>query len=238
MTRQATRIAVTCSFAGVLVLATSSCAGLDARRSTVPPVPARSEAPRVRLMQLNFGREAAFGTCVEPACPHVTRKTLAVTEAAHRPVAPQPGQQHDVPSASPSDGDRHSTVEPPPAEPTARDDEIDTHEVVVTFGAGSAHLTVDARARLAESVALARESGRIVIHGRTDSTGDPRLNESLAFARALAVRDFIRDQVPDLPNIIGINAKGNCCFTASNDTRDGRARNRRVEVVFSPAGDA
>jgi outer membrane protein OmpA-like peptidoglycan-associated protein len=83
---------------------------------------------------------------------------------------------------------------------------------------------------------LARESDRIVISGRTDSVGPEEFNQQLALARAMAVRNFIRDAVPDLPNVIAIDAKGRCCFIASNDDEGGRSRNRPVEVVFTSSG--
>ena len=79
-------------------------------------------------------------------------------------------------------------------------------------------------------------TGRIVISGRTDSVGPEEFNQQLALARAMAVRNFIRDAVPDLPNVIAIDAKGRCCFIASNDDEGGRSRNRRVEVVFTSSG--
>ena len=89
---------------------------------------------------------------------------------------------------------------------------------------------------LRRSLHLARESDRIVISGRTDNIGPDGINQQLALARALAVRNFIRDVVPDLPNVIAIDAKGRCCFIAPNDDESGRSRNRRVEVVFTSSG--
>jgi outer membrane protein OmpA-like peptidoglycan-associated protein len=116
-----------------------------------------------------------------------------------------------------------------------RADPADTH-ILLTFPFGSAALTAESRQTLRRSLRLARESDRIVISGRTDSVGPDEVNQQLALARALAVRNFIRDAVPDLPNVIAIDAKGRCCFVASNDDESGRSRNRRVEVVFTSMG--
>ena len=66
--------------------------------------------------------------------------------------------------------------------------------------------------------------------------GSDEVNQKLALARALAVRNYIRDAVPDLPNVIVIDAKGRCCFIAPNDSEGGRSKNRRVEVVFLSTG--
>ena len=116
-----------------------------------------------------------------------------------------------------------------------RADPTDTH-ILLSFPFGSAALTAESRQTLRRSLRLARESDRIVISGRTDSVGPDEVNQQLALARALAVRNFIRDAVPDLPNVIAIDAKGRCCFVASNDDESGRSRNRRVEVVFTSMG--
>jgi outer membrane protein OmpA-like peptidoglycan-associated protein len=108
----------------------------------------------------------------------------------------------------------------------------------VSFPFGSASLTDGSKLALNKALPSARAAARIVISGRTDSVGDQKANEALALSRALAVREYLRDQLPDLPNIISIDAKGRCCFIASNDTADGRAKNRRVEVAFVGKGGA
>jgi outer membrane protein OmpA-like peptidoglycan-associated protein len=70
------------------------------------------------------------------------------------------------------------------------------------------------------------------IEGHTDSTGSFDHNMRLSEARAAAVRDFLFDQ--------GIAAKrmkvkgyGPDRPIASNETTDGRAKNRRVEIVIA-----
>ena len=70
----------------------------------------------------------------------------------------------------------------------------------------------------------AKKADRIVISGRTDAIGDVKVNEALAMARALAVRDCIRTVAPDIRATIAIDAKGRCCFVASNSDEDGRDR--------------
>ena len=51
-------------------------------------------------------------------------------------------------------------------------------------------------------------------------------------ARALTVRAHLRRTRPALPATLTVQARGACCFIASNDTVAGRAQNRRVEVVY------
>jgi outer membrane protein OmpA-like peptidoglycan-associated protein len=109
-------------------------------------------------------------------------------------------------------------------------EKVETH-VLVTFASSSAFLADDAKGRLRQVLPFARTANRIVISGRTDDVGDKGVNEKLALARALAVRNFLRDEAPDLPGVISIDARGLCCFVAPNDP-PGRAKNRRVELVF------
>lgn len=230
MTRRLAGFAVTASFAVVLMLTNTSCASLQPDGTAkAASHPARSAA-RQRLVQLSFGRDAAFGVCVEPACPAVTPKTLP---APMRPVVhrePAEDVRSSPPPADPPPPAR--APEPQVAAPPA------TKHVVIGFPFGSSELTAEAGGALSAAIPVARASDRIVISGRTDSVGDQKVNERLALARAIAVRNFIRDQVPDLPNIISIDAKGRCCFIATNETQHGRARNRRVEIVFTSQGGA
>lgn len=235
MNLRLTRIAVACGFAVALVAATASCSfplRAHEAQAQAPTAPVRP-AP-LRIVQLSFGQNAYFAACAEPACPALTPKTLPGPAAL--PVA---ATATDLSSHGVAVG---AAVEPSPLAPpraapasASRADPADTH-ILLTFPFGSAALTAESRQTLRRSLRLARESDRIVISGRTDSVGPDEVNQQLALARALAVRNFIRDAVPDLPNVIAIDAKGRCCFVASNDDESGRSRNRRVEVVFTSMG--
>ena len=196
-------------------------------------------APRQRLAQFHFGREAAFGVCADPACPQLTRKTLAVAPAVVQPVAlrePQPPALVPTPIS-----DAALSVSLPRAgETSAPSEQTDVAfaRTVVNFPFASSALTSAARATLATAIRYARTSERIVISGRTDAVGDVESNEALALARALAVRNHFRDIAPDLAATIAIDAKGRCCFVASNADDAGRSKNRRVEIVFTSRGGA
>jgi outer membrane protein OmpA-like peptidoglycan-associated protein len=205
---------------------TAACTSLLGSRNE-PVVASRAAEPArpQRIAQLAFGREARFAVCVEPACPKITPKTLAVASidaaaAVDRTVALQ--------AAAPPPPSREERPVTPSPDPEPREERVTVH-----FVFGSATLTDDGRRALRAAMPLARSSDRIVINGRTDSVGADAANQQLAFARALAVREFIRTQAPDLPHVIAINARGNCCFVADNATVEGRQKNRRVEVVFN-----
>lgn len=240
MIRRLAELAVTGSFTGCLVLTCSSCASLqpvgqsaDGLAQGVQP------AAKQRLVQLHFGRDAVFGVCAEPACPQVTPKTLAVGAALSVPVALRESQRQTLPAIAAAE------APPPAALPERRDaaassapDDIPNHRVVVNFPFASAALTSATRATLIASVGHARSSEKIIISGRTDVVGDIATNEALALSRALAVRNYFRDVAPDLAATIAIDAKGRCCFVASNADEGGRSKNRRVEIVFTSRGGA
>ena len=58
------------------------------------------------------------------------------------------------------------------------------------------------------------------------------LNEVLARNRALAVRDYLHQKQLPEHTLIRVSFKGACCYVAANDTEEGRAANRRVEIEF------
>lgn len=84
----------------------------------------------------------------------------------------------------------------------------------------------------------ARPGWLIVVSGHTDNTGSVRLNQTLSLQRAEAVRHWMRD-TGDVPeSCFAVQGYGDSRPIASNDTPDGRARNRRVEISLVPQADA
>ena len=104
----------------------------------------------------------------------------------------------------------------------------------VLFTTGSAELSATARE------ALARFSGIVAsypeidfkIEGHTDSTGSAATNTELSLRRAITVRDYLIGQGVPAPRI-DVDGFGPDRPVADNSTADGRARNRRVEIVLS-----
>ncbi|MFP1843737.1 OmpA family protein [Lonsdalea quercina] len=78
----------------------------------------------------------------------------------------------------------------------------------------------------------------IVVSGHTDNTGSPKLNQMLSLRRAEAVRDWMRD-TGDVPeSCFAVQGYGESRPIATNDTPDGRALNRRVEISLVPQASA
>lgn len=102
----------------------------------------------------------------------------------------------------------------------------------VLFETGKAVLLPIARQRLQEvATALKDNSDRtIAIYGHTDSRGSDSKNMELSQARADAVRSFFIEQQIE-PSRITAVGKGEQEPIASNENAEGRANNRRVEIV-------
>ncbi|MDN8559102.1 OmpA family protein [Citrobacter werkmanii] len=78
----------------------------------------------------------------------------------------------------------------------------------------------------------------IVVTGHTDNTGDDSANQALSLKRAASVRDWMRD-TGDLPeSCFAVQGDGESRPVATNDTPEGRAQNRRVEISLVPQADA
>lgn len=78
----------------------------------------------------------------------------------------------------------------------------------------------------------------IVVSGHTDNTGNPQLNQTLSLKRAEAVRSWMRD-TGDVPeSCFAVQGYGESRPVATNDTPEGRALNRRVEISLVPQANA
>ena len=73
----------------------------------------------------------------------------------------------------------------------------------------------------------------IDVLGHTDSTGSDEYNQALSQRRAQSVSDYLSARGVALARI-GIRGYGESQPIASNDTDDGRAENRRVEIKVVP----
>ncbi len=107
----------------------------------------------------------------------------------------------------------------------------------VLFDTGSSTLKPVAREKLAKisGIVLAHPGLKLQIEGHTDSVGSDDFNQQLSERRSDTVRDFLAEQgVP--ASSMSAKGFGKSLPVASNDTPDGRQRNRRVELVVS--GDA
>jgi outer membrane protein OmpA-like peptidoglycan-associated protein len=104
----------------------------------------------------------------------------------------------------------------------------------VQFGSGTAALGASAREALARfSGIVASYPGlKFMVEGYTDDVGSVATNEALSLSRAIAVRDYLIAQGVAASKI-DVAGRGPENPIADNVTAEGRAQNRRVEIVMS-----
>jgi outer membrane protein OmpA-like peptidoglycan-associated protein len=108
----------------------------------------------------------------------------------------------------------------------------------VLFASGSAVLEPGAREKLSRlsGILLAYPGPyTLAIGGHTDSVGSDALNDKLSQARAESVRSYLLGAGIAPPHVTGAVGYGKRQPVADNGTVEGRARNRRVEIVIDDA---
>ncbi len=105
----------------------------------------------------------------------------------------------------------------------------------IEFGFGDATVSPASAAALDVAVEQLQECGtaRVRVSGHTDNIGPEGYNEGLSLRRAKAVRKYLLGAGIDAQRL-GVAGYGVADPIATNDTREGRARNRRVEIAPLP----
>ena len=109
----------------------------------------------------------------------------------------------------------------------------------VTFATNSATLSTNARDALtaASKTLVQYPDTTLTINGHTDNTGSDAINDPLSRNRAQSVASFLQSQ-----GVAGSRlttaGHGSRQPVASNATPEGRAQNRRVEILINPDQNA
>lgn len=134
-----------------------------------------------------------------------------------------------------------SWVPPPPPKPQPKPEPKTIRlDSMSLFDSGKYDLKPGSTRLLVNSLVgiKAKPGWLIVVSGHTDNTGNPKLNQTLSRERAEAVRDWMRD-TGDVPeSCFAVQGYGESRPIATNDTPDGRALNRRVEISLVPQVNA
>jgi len=129
-----------------------------------------------------------------------------------------------------------------PAETRAAGIEAETRKLIFEtvlsedkgqFKLGKADLPADATAALDTMVDQLKADKKAVwveIEGHTDNTGDKKMNERLGLARAEAVKRYLYEKHQIPLHKINVISYGEEKPIAPNNTKDGRAQNRRVVI--------
>jgi outer membrane protein OmpA-like peptidoglycan-associated protein len=135
---------------------------------------------------------------------------------------------------------RHKFLPPPPAPPApvvaqAAPPPPMAKKIVlrgVNFDFDKSTLRPDAIPILDEAarVLVAEPGLQVSVEGHTDSRGTDAYNDALSLRRANTVRQYLADHGVDAGRL-SVVGHGESKPVASNDTDDGRAQNRRVELL-------
>ena len=103
------------------------------------------------------------------------------------------------------------------------------------FRSGSARLDRNGRSAIGQiAQALANLPYiRIMVEGHTDNQGDPAQNWELSLDRALAVARELQQQGVG-PDQLVVAGRGEYAPKSTNTTENGRALNRRTDIILSP----
>jgi outer membrane protein OmpA-like peptidoglycan-associated protein len=109
----------------------------------------------------------------------------------------------------------------------------------VLFASGKSDLLGDAQVKLngvADALTQQDPDSKMVVEGHTDSQGKAAYNQDLSQRRAQVVRDYLvsRGIASDRVTSQGF---GSSRSVADNSSAEGRANNRRVEIVVTPKTD-
>jgi OmpA-OmpF porin, OOP family len=133
--------------------------------------------------------------------------------------------------------DRVETMFPPNQAVVLRQgDSLILRLIGLNFASGSASLTADHEGILGtvkQALASFPEAS-IIIEGHTDSFGSDAANQELSQARAEAVLRYLLANSPISPADVRAFGDGESRPVANNETPEGRARNRRIDIIIYP----
>jgi len=105
----------------------------------------------------------------------------------------------------------------------------------VLFASGKYALLASAESKLSQVAAVLKEQpdNKIVVEGHTDSRGGDQMNQELSRNRADSVRQYLVNNGVS-GDQISASGLGSSRPVADNKSAEGRADNRRVEIVVTP----
>lgn len=197
--------------------------------------------PRTSLLLVSLGVawslivvSGSWWTAQSHEAARAIRAELTLPKASSTPTASMP-----TASASPhvtAEPERTPSESPTPsraASPTPAAAALDAvlRELgPIRFDGGSVAVTRDARDSLAKLVPVVQPGVSVRLVGHTDNGQNDRARQRLALARAEAVRDLLIEYGLS-PDQVTAESRSDFEPVASNDSREGRALNRRVEII-------
>ena len=167
--------------------------------------------------------KSPFGACWRagywtPAMANSECDPDLVPKPAAAPVAPREGAPTPPPPP------------PPPAKPKPVAEKI-TFAADVLFDFDKATIKPEGKSKLDELAGKVKDINLevVIAIGHTDSIGSDAYNQKLSVRRAESVKAYLVSKGIE-PNRVYTEGKGEKQPVASNKTKDGRQKNRRVEI--------
>ncbi len=181
-----------------------------------------ASSPGLTDQLISLGFTIGFGGQPEPA-----PRAAPAPEPAPAPPPPPPPPPAPAPPERPCPEPREG--QPVDADGCALEIELQG----VNFEFDSARLLGSSERILDEAVEILQRHPnlRVEVQGHTDSVGSAQYNLGLSDRRAASVREYLISQGVN-PNNLTSRGYGQERPVASNDTDEGRARNRRVVLSF------
>jgi general secretion pathway protein A len=218
--------------------AQSATAGESAESlARVPPLPVESGPREPKPAE-------AAEDATQPPSPRASRSTSAPgskSEAKEQPSASVPAKMEPRAVSPPPAIAAESAPKPAPPSPAPAPavppaaEPFKLKDFVVYFTQNSAEVPLYANDVLATAVALLKSNpGTLgIIEGHTDSTGDPGYNRVVAENRAVSVKTYLVERGVQ-PSRLTISAFGSEKPIDTNNTPEGRSKNRRVVIRIVP----
>ena len=108
---------------------------------------------------------------------------------------------------------------------------LNNYAKTILFDTGKSSIKAESTAVMVDIIGILKEypNAKFTVEGHTDSVGSAKLNQSLSESRALSVKEFLVDQGIEEFRLSALGV-GEDKPIATNNTRSGRAQNRRVEI--------
>ncbi len=166
--------------------------------------------------------------CEQPK-PETIIKTVEVAAPVAEPIIIKPSDKD-------GDGVYDENDRCPNTEAGKKVDQRGCPEILITmhgihFNTDSSKILPDSESILAQAKAALQDSVGVsaIIEGHTDNTGTPSYNQLLSERRAKAVLAFLVANGIEKERLVSVG-KGENSPVASNNSKEGRYQNRRVEL--------
>ena len=200
------------------------------RNTEAAAVNAQAQAASAQQQAQEAQAETAQAQAAKAAADAERQQALAEAAAARAQAAQANQQVADANSVREKLRDQLNSVLA--TSETARGLIVNLSDVL--FDTGKFTLKPDTKISLAKvsGILLAYPGLKVQVEGYTDSVGSDQLNQTLSENRANAVMNFLVSQGVQQANI-SAQGYGKADPVADNSTADGRAQNRRVNLVVS-----